>query len=334
MSITNSTPDGSLHYGVVCSSSSSKKGWIAGDAVELLSSEDAARVPPENRLSIMQLLQHVTLVRVEEEWEDFLTRDPATLSLPLRGEILQLCMVRGDWAHGLSLEAPSRRGWFPLAVVSGLEAPNLAALASKDEEPLLPVAADAVVELLRAAGPPKRQQWDCPRDPPARVMQSASEVEKDFKEKYERLLQAEVPPPRPPDAGRPGVDLVQLLERAEANPDDSAALMNLLNHQESLPEEHYPLVVCKMAFCPQRGLADALLRLEVGDLVRVKTELAGQTMCFGSIWSPTSRPVTRSGWFPRRNVEVVEDPLDDAVESMPLDARLPQVPDWLLRRCA
>merc|ERR1719444_248542 len=69
---------------------------------------------------------------------------------------------------------------------------------------------------------------------------------------------------------------------------------------EDLPDDCYPLVVCKTQFVPPKGTRGSLLALEAGDLARV-TSLLDAAMYFGFV---ENRPTER-GWFPRRNVTLL-----------------------------
>jgi len=106
---------------------------------------------------------------------------------------------------------------------------------------------------------------------------------------------------------------------------------------ENFPEDAYPLVSCSSDFVPPKGTAGALIQIRVGDLIRVTSSLTAP-MYYGFLEGESR---DGSGWFPKRHVDLVEDPLADAEEDDLLRPTadlepppLPAVPPRLLRRAA
>jgi len=76
----------------------------------------------------------------------------------------------------------------------------------------------------------------------------------------------------------------------------------------------------------------ALLAMAVGDLVRVTSTLE-IPMYHGFAEGQTDK----RGWFPARNVVVVEDPLSDELDVVPVQIgapQLPAIPEFLRSRGA
>merc|ERR1711972_419559 len=155
------------------------------------------------------------------------------------------------------------------------------------EEELSAAATASLLELLKAAPPPPARKWAWEADLPAIVTESAEQAERDYHDSMAKM------------------EAVAAAEAEEdhtttANEDKSEKLFTL----ESMPDDSYALAVCKIAFVPPRGTSDALLHLEIGNLVRI-TSLLDAKMCQGF---PEGKR-DKVGWFPRANVHVIEDPL-------------------------
>merc|ERR1719235_1357679 len=101
--------------------------------------------------------------------------------------------------------------------------------------------------------------------------------------------------------------------------------------ESPLPDDSFPIAVVRTRFQPPAAdsrSSGALLSLEVADLVRITTPM-DTPMCYGFVEGvPTKR-----GWFPKNNIEVLEDPLDTD-HAAPVQVRrleLPRIPAFCSR---
>jgi len=308
------TPDGGQVYAVTRSEQANvHHGWITHDAVHLLTSSEAAAVPDEVRLSIQEVLKHTTIVSVHEDWQDIY--EPATLALRT-GEILQISMFKAGWAFGWPLEYPTQRGWFPLAYVQHIGS-QVSALAPHPEHELSSSATAALVELIKEAPKPPPSQWDLEGDLPPIVAESVAHSEREWQERFAQM-DSEAAAPQ---------DTVDDTSGLAGDIEDT---VGQLFAEEPLPDDCYPLMVCTKEFTPPKGTSGALLQVHVGDLIRV-TSAMDAAMCYGFL---DNRPATR-GWFPKKFVRRLEDPLDVSNDSLPAHIGappLPQIPAWLIRK--
>ena len=108
----------------------------------------------------------------------------------------------------------------------------------------------------------------------------------------------------------------------------------------SLPDDSVPLFACKSQFDSAEGQSNcsshsskALLTMQLGDLIRV-VSLLDAAMLYGF----HERTPEKKGWFPKRCVEQLKDPLDGEQDVAPVahlgDAPppLPEIPHSLLFR--
>jgi len=295
-------------YAVACGAGvPQREGWVSSNSMRLLEPEESASVPESAHLSIKETLKHVTIMRVEEDWQD---DEPSTLTLRA-GDLLQVNTVKDGWAFGWSLESSYRQGWFPVAMTRKIE-PTVESLVRSEAEELTPSAVMTLVDLLKATPPPPPQSWTWTGDLPAAVAESAKRGEQEWQEGFDKMEAA--------------AQEVAEVEAAGSSPGPPEELFG----EENIPEDCYPLAVCTSNFVPPKHGSGALLPLQVGELVRV-TSLLESGMYHGFLEGRS----TVNGWFPRRSVKIVENPLDASSDNLPVHlgtATLPPVPPNLLRR--
>jgi hypothetical protein len=209
----------------------------------------------------------------------------------------------------------------PLAFVQ-IEESSVASLVPKEQHELTPGASAALAALMRQASaiatPPRRPHaWL--GELPAVVSESAKQAEHAFREHLAETEAAAA-------AAAAAQDGAGGLVNGHLGEDDA----NLeLFDTEDLPEDCYPLVVCKVPFTPQRSSAEAMLQLQAGDLVRVASQL--DTCMYYGFRQGDAR---HRGWFPRRSVKLLEDPLSEEADNLPVQLGIPvmpQVPEEVLR---
>jgi len=315
--VTSGAPDGKLIYVVAHRDSGVAEGWVPGSAIRLLATHEVPATT--SRLPLPEALKRCTLAEVTEDWQDFEAQSPNALSVRA-GERLQVSTVRQNWGYGWLLEAPGRRGWFPLAVIRKMESTMEKLVESKQEVHLSVSASAALCNLLQSAPPPPPRLPAWQGELPQIVAESAQLATRAMQEEMEHT-QAEAAMA----AEEAGASLEPRQEEGPSN-----TLPSLV--PEELPEDCYPLVVCQTAFVAPKGSAGALLPLAPGDLARV-TSMLDCAMYHGFL---EGRP-TQRGWFPRRNVSLLEDPLSSTVDNLPVHIGappLPQVPPSLLQKRA
>lgn len=324
MNIINRSPDAALVYCVARDSLSGhlREGWLPVASICELGPETEG-VSSNARLSLSEQLKRTTVVHVEEDWHS--PDEPSALAISA-GELLSLSSVKKCWALGFPMERPERQGWLPLAFVRKVDS-NIAALASDVKPELTERATAALVDLLKETLPPPPMQWSWEGELPPVVAESAQHFEREWREERAQMeaqqahAAAAVAATGNMDGGAQGG-----LPATNRDPIDELFV------EENLPEEAYPLAVCKTEFkAPRNGPAQGvLLPLFIGDLVRV-TSLLDAGMCHGFL---DGKPARR-GWFPRKNINVIEDPLDPrASDSAPVQLGplpLPTVPPNLRR---
>lgn len=317
LNIVCGTPDGKLVYAAARAPQGLREGWLPGNAFRLLEPHEASEVPQASRLSPAEALQRTTLASVAEDWHEF--DQPTTLSLRA-GAILQVSTLREarGWGYGWMVDAPDRRGWFPLAMIRRVESSISSLVEGKDDIQLTATATDALRSLLQSVPqpPPRQPVWQ--GELPPIVAKSAQQAAHEMQEAMEQT-QAE--------ASMAAQEAGGALEPRQEEVED-AYMPNLV--PEDLPEDCYPLVVCKQAFTPPKRSKDSLLKLGAGDLARV-TSMLDSAMYHGFV---EGRPTER-GWFPRRNVVLLEDPLSSQADSMAVDIdrpSMPEVPPALLQQ--
>mmetsp|Transcript_144502 Transcript_144502/g.448684 ORF Transcript_144502/g.448684 Transcript_144502/m.448684 type:complete len:365 (+) Transcript_144502:37-1131(+) len=319
LSIVSRSPGGLIYAAARRSPNGLREGWVREEHVRPLDRDEAADVTPELHLSLRELLQRSALVCADEDWFD--TDDPATLGLRT-GELLHVSTVSEGWAYGWSLESPNRRGWFPLCLVHKAES-SPAALAGGGQLELSRSASLAVIRLVKASTPPRPLAWAWEGELPPAVAESAQHEERELREHLEaQEAQALAEESRAAGAQDPA-------EGGGAGASGETEALGPLD-AEGPPEDTLPLAACIAGFAPPAGAEGALLRLEVGDLVRVTSDLDA-TMCYGFL----EKKSTTRGWFPRRRVELLDDPLDPRADgpAVQLGPRpLPVVPPALLQR--
>jgi len=310
------SPDGSLLFAVVASTSiggsgvPACEGWVKGDQIQVLSSEDIAQLQEVPRLSTREVLRRTTLARAAEDWQDP-EDEPSCLALR-SGEMLQLLTVRGNWAFAWPLDAPSRRGWVPLAFVQIVES-SVGTLLQREPQEISPSASAALLALVQQAAavstPPRRPPaWI--GELPAVVAESAKQEEHAFRE---LLAESDAAAAAAAAAASQDAGLTDKLGEGDGD-------IELLDG-EDLPEECYPLVVCTASFVPSRNPGEALLQLEAGDLVRVTSPLDA------AMYHGFRRGDARQrGWFPQRSVKLLEDPLSEEADNLPVQIGLPPLP--------
>lgn len=331
ISITGGTPDGAYLFGVVRGEQGLRDGWLPSAAVQQLSPEEVAGVPPEARLTEVELLQRTTFVRVTEDWQD--KYQPATL-VAVSGELLQLGSVKDGWGFAWPPECQGQRGWLPLAFVQKVDDLSWAALATKERR-LSDASAVALVDLLREQQkkrppPPLPQPWE--GEPPTRVTESARRVEREWKEQFDRRRAEEA-------SARAATEAAEAAAEGEEEGEGPAAMGHPdgltgeeyaeMLAEQGLPEDDLPLVVCKTPFNPPRG-SSHLLELRMGDLVRVTSVMSDEVAMYHGF---LERRRSEQGWFPRRTVQLIEDRWDGA-DSAPtpiVSPPLPAVPQNLQR---
>lgn len=324
LNIINKSPDAALAYCVARDGATGqlREGWLPAASISELG-PDAEGVPPNARLSLSEQLKRTTLVRVEEDWHS--PGEPSTLAISA-GDLLSLSCERSGWALGFPMDRPERQGWLPLAFVRRLDS-SVLALASENEPELTERATAALVDLLKETAPPQPMQWSWEGELPAAVAESAQRFEREWREERAQM-EAQQAHAAAAAAASAGVD-----GGAQGGiPASNCDPIDELFVEENLPEEAYPLAVCKTQFTPPRNgpAQGVLLQLLIGDLVRV-TSLLDAGMCHGFL---DGKPARR-GWFPRKNVNVIDDPLDPrASDSAPVQLGplpLPTVPPHLRR---
>jgi len=326
--ITGGIPDGTVVYAVATDNQKghgalpSREGWIEGSSIEVLPPQEASAVA---RIHLREMLKRVTLVRAEEDWYG---QDDGCLPSLQAGELLQLGAVRDLWAYGWSLEQPSRRGWFPISLARRLD-PSISSLISTEESEELPISSvEALAELLRSVPQPPRLSTTYPPDLPPAVAASAMEKQQRWEEQFAEIDAQEAA------AKRSASRAMQEAEAAQR----SAEELDIFAAPDSLPDDVFPLYVCKTPFAPFQGRGrvasganNALLTLEVGDVVRVVSLRDIDMYCGFHEDKSTTR-----GWFPRRCVELLEDPLAADADAAPVGSLgvgpppLPEVPPSLL----
>lgn len=322
LNVVSGTPDGKLVYAVAggpAAGCGPREGWLPGNVVRLLEPEEAAEVPESSRLRPSEALMRVTLARVEEDWFDDRSAD-ATLVIRA-GEVLQVGTARRGWGYGWRVETPCRRGWFPLAMISRLPSSISELVEGMEEKELTSSATAALLSLLQSAPPPPPRQPVWQGDLPPVVAESAQHASRAMQEAMEQT-EAE--------AAMAAQEMGTTYEARQEEGNIDSVMPSLV--PEELPEDCYPLVVCKVPFTPPRSAGSALLKLATGDLARV-TSLLEAAMYHGFV---EGRPTER-GWFPKRNVELLEDPLSSQVDNLPVHIGpppLPQVPPALLKKRA
>lgn len=324
LNVINKSPDAAMAYCVARDDATGqlREGWLPAVSMTELGL-DAEGVPPNARLSLSEQLKRTTIVRVEEDWHN--PGEPSTLAISA-GDLLSLSSERNGWALGFPLDRPERQGWLPLAFVRKLDS-SVLALASENEPELTERARADLVDLLKETPPPPPMQWSWEGELPAVVSESAQRFEREWREERAQMeaQQAHAAAAAAASAAADGGPADGLLA---PNRDPLEELFM----EENLPEEAYPLAVCKTQFTPPRNspAQGVLLPLLLGDLVRV-TSLLDAGMCHGFL---DGKPARR-GWFPRKNVNVIDDPLDPrASDSAPVQLGplpLPSVPPHLRR---
>jgi len=318
--VVGGAPDGSMAYAVVATSGTNGngvpacEGWVRGDQMQILSPEDLAQLQEVPRLSVKDVLKRTTLARAAEDWQDP-EDEPSCLALRT-GEMLQLSTVRGNWAFCWPLDAPNRRGWVPLAFVQ-IGDSSVGTLLPKEEQELSPSASAAVLDLVRQAStvatPPRRPPaWM--GDLPAVVAESAKQAEHAFRE---HLAESDAAAKAAAVAASQEAGTGGFMNGQLAEDDDNIELLDA----EDMPEDCYPLVVCKVAFTPPRNPSEALLELKAGDLIRVTSPLDA-AMYYGFRQGDSRQ----RGWFPKRSVKLLEDPLSEEAENLPVQIGLPPLP--------
>lgn len=305
-----------LVYVVACGNGVLREGWLRRSAVRVLSAQETAEAPEAARVRLQEMLRRTCLARVYEEWRD--PEQPNSLALR-HGRLLQVVSLRDGWGFGWHLSTPSSRGWFPMGCVRSVE--RTAAPLAEELEPLeLPLgAAESLRRLLQGAPPPPPRRWQWEGEMPQVVAESAQRAQREWQDSREQVEAAARMAQEEELGGAQADSATQ--DPGEGVPEEVSVL------PEELPDYRYPLAICKAAFTPPPGTPPgALLEMKVGDLVRVLDGLEGE-MYFGSIEARSDR----RGWFPRRNVLVVEDPNDEST-SVPVHIgppQLPQVPEFL-----
>lgn len=325
LNIINATPDGSSVAYIVCGQSSganrSHHGWLPREAVQLITPAEVAELPDTVHLTMQEWLRHVTLVIVEDDWQ---SDEDNTLGL-WRGDVLQVCQFREDgWAYGWLPEDVARRGWFPSALVSIVDS-RINSLKKTQTEELSASASAALVGVLKEGGTPPPLQWSWEGELPPIVAESAEQLECEFRDNAAQM-----------DADAAAAAAAAAAQEIADTPTNG--LVNKTDHKETTkmlvledegPDESFPLVVCKEEFTPPGNRGNTLLQILPGDLMRVTSPL-DVLMYHGFM---EGRRTTR-GWFPKKNVQIVEDPLisaeDEEVQLGPLP--MPKVPQALLQR--
>jgi hypothetical protein len=304
--ITGGAVDAPILYGVAADPL--RGGWLAKASVQCLSTQEALGAP---QLPLRDQLLRITIVQALEDWVASDEVDGCMPSLQA-GELLQLGAVRDTWVYGWSLDRTNRRGWFPLALAQRLESVASSLVSNEEAEELPPSAGAAIVDLIRSCPQPpaNAQTIACPADLPPAVAESARRMELEWQDRFDQM-----------DA--------QAKSEAAAAAEDNAAHSDVIPDifpPDSLADDSYPLFVCRNPFNPpQKRKEKALLRLEVGDLVRVVSVLEATMFC----GFHEGRPSTKA-WFPRRCVEQLEDPLDIETDAVPfgnLDSGAPPLPE-------
>ena len=326
--ITGGVPDGTALYAVAAEPSRAaplREGWVKGSCVQALPPQEAATAV---HMPLRELLQRVTLVRARKDWWG---TDASCLPTLRAEELLQLGTVRDTWAYAWSLEQPGRSGWFPTSLAERL-APDSSSLMSSEEcDELSENAIEELVKLMRQAPRPHPNALSsmCPPELPPVVAASAQHCIQDWEDKFVEIDAREA---------AAQVTLRAVQEQDATQPQQASEEVDIFPELGNLPDESFPLFVCKTAFAsPHKmgGYTDkankALLPLELGDLVRVVSLLHLEMYCGFREDTPNQRT-----WFPRRCVEQLEDPLDSKEDAVPLGhlgigpPPLPQVPPRFL----
>jgi len=332
LNIINATPNGSSVAYIMCGPTSGAdrfhKGWLPRDAVQLIPSAEAARLPDTVHLTMREWLDHVTLVSVDDDWQ---SDEDNTLGL-WRGDVLQVCQFREDgWAFGWLPENPGRRGWFPSALVSIVDS-CIASLMKTETEELSASASSALAGVLKEGGTPPPLDWSWEGDLPPLVAESAQELEREFTDNMAQM-EANAATAAAEAAAAAAQEKTNTVIDGLGNNTDQAETTKMLVLEDEGPDDSFPLVVCKEEFIPPggRGGALALLHILPGDLVRVTSPLDA-LMYHGFVEGRRAKREKR-GWFPKKNVQIVEDPLKSAEEEVQLGPLpMPKVPQALLQR--
>lgn len=323
--ITGGSPDGSALYGIKAATKdrldnsvyNSGHGWLSRASVQPASPQEVTGVAC---LPLREHIRRVTLARAIDDWspeEDF----PESLPSLRSGDLMQVGAIRDTWAYGWPLEHPSRRGWFPVALARRLEPMTSSLVGVEMEEELCPSAASALVELIRRAPqPPANAQTSiCPPELPPVVAESGRKLQSQWEDKFAQI-------------DSDAQEAAAMAQRtAEGNTAQIHDGINDLFTPELIPDDAYPLYVCRSRFQPphRRGAAPdkALLPVQNGDLIRVVSALEATMYC-GFL---EGRPNLK-GWFPARCVEQLEDPLTIEADAVPVGhlgigaPPLPEVP--------
>lgn len=89
----------------------------------------------------------------------------------------------------------------------------------------------------------------------------------------------------------------------------------------NMPEDSYPLAVCKTQFIPAGHAKECLLTIKCGDLIRIMS-LPDAMMVHGFIEGNPQE----HGWFPKKNVKILEDPYAVEPENVPAPVGAPPLP--------
>lgn len=328
--ITSRAPDDTKLYVVAALQSTGaetswEEGWLEGSTLQPLTPQE--QVEQKARLPLAELLKRSTIFRAKGDWEPWEgeVEDP-DVCVPslIAGELVQLEAVRGARAYGWAMKQPNRRGWIPLNCIERVEstASQLASTYKEEGEELDDIAAASVLELVQnAPRPPLDSASACPPSLPPVVAASMREEAIAWAEKCERL-EAQV---------AQEAEAQRAAEACNAQRPDTE-VNELFLSQPRMPDDSFPLFVCRSAFAPpqKQGAAKsgggALLTIEVGDLLRVTSLLEAPMYCGFNEDKPDVR-----GWFPKRCVEMLEDPLDGEADLVPVAAEagpppLPEIP--------
>lgn len=330
--ITGGTVDGKVLYGVkaaIASDSSAKpykhssQGWVSRSSVQLASPSEVAS---SGHLRLRDHIDRVTLMQAINDWEPQEDSDfPDSLCLQ-NGELLQLGAIRDTWAYGWSLRHPDRKGWFPVSLARRLDPVASSLVGVEMDEELCPSAANALVELIRRAPQPttNAQKITCPTELPSVVAESARRSQSQWEDKFAQM-------------DRDAQEAATMAQREADGTTQTHAGIEDLFSPDILNEDAYPLYVCKSRFHPphRRGEAPdkALLTIQNGDLIRVVSALEATMYCGFLEGRPNMK-----GWFPRRCVEQLEDPLMTETDVVPVGQfgigvpLLPEIPHFLRSR--
>lgn len=297
LSITNISQDGQMFFVAARVDGMLRDGWVRASTVRLLSTQEAAALPADRHLSIQEMLVFTQIVRVTQDWPSEAEAPAYSLRL-IPGELVQVKSVSGNVAFGWPIASPGRRGFFPMAYVEPVERGRVSALARLvPEEPL--------VSWRPEKKAPPASFWRPPSDMPQIVVESDRLLQRDLMTGFDKLKQERA-------AGMHG-------SGEQEDGDD-------IHKYVQLDPEFLPLFVCRERFRPPECAKVAMLELQVGDLVRVSSPLEQNQLYFGMI---DHRLEHRRGWFPARNVKLVDHPLHP--ELVPAPVTPWQIPDELRR---